>query len=243
MSDADRVNESEETTDKHPLLDSTGKTLNEDVANRKWMYWISFFIIGTVTNLGYVMVGSAAQDLAKEFGKENLMPMFQLCLIICGAGTKFINSKFLMDIPHKYRIYFNVGLQIASYALISFVTIVIFEAGFWLALLASLMHGTTAGLSESTSLAYIRGFPSLLIGAFSSGTGMSGILGTTTLLVFKSFTFFKEHEGYIFVIMSSSIIAYFFSFNFLFRMKAKYPYTEERARSSSLSSMIEDEKS
>ena len=236
-----KVNDSEDTM---PLLKNDGITLNEDVANRKWLYWLCFFIIGTVTNLGYVMVGTAAADLAEIFSKEDLMPMFQLCLIGISAVVKFVNSKFLIGMSHKKRIYFNVCLQIASYALISIVTIIPpYEVGFWLSLVASIMHGTTSGLGESTTLAMIRGFPSILIGAFSSGTGMSGILSTSTLLLFKSITFFEEHEGYIFVIMSSTILAYFFSFVFLFRQKRSLEFEEERerAKSGSVASMIEAE--
>jgi len=42
------------------------------------MFFMSLFVIGLFNNNGYVMVGSASSDLAKSFGKESLMPMFQL---------------------------------------------------------------------------------------------------------------------------------------------------------------------
>jgi hypothetical protein len=114
--------------------------------------------------------------------------------------------------------------MVVTYALTAFVTIYIFPAGFYLSLVASIMHGMTSSLGESTTLAYCKFFPSILIGAFSSGTGMSGILGTSCLLVFKSFSFFAEegHEGYIFVIMSSTIILYYFSFMWLHRQQKKH---------------------
>jgi len=65
------------------------------------------------------------------------------------------------------------------------------ETAFWLILLSSIMHGSSAAFSESTAYGWIKGFPSIMIGAFSSGTGMSGLGGTLSLLFFKSFTFFE----------------------------------------------------
>ena len=42
----------------------------------KVLFFISLFVVGLFNNNGYVMVGSAASDLAKEFDKKSLMPMF-----------------------------------------------------------------------------------------------------------------------------------------------------------------------
>ncbi len=40
------------------------------------LFFLSLFIVGLFNNAGYVMVGSASSDLAKDFDKESLMPMF-----------------------------------------------------------------------------------------------------------------------------------------------------------------------
>lgn len=82
------------------------------------------------------------------------------------------------------------------------------EAAFWLILVSSIMHGSSAAFSESTAYGWIKGFPPRMIGAFSSGTGMSGLGGTFSLLAFKSISFFEENEGYIFLIMGLLIIPY-----------------------------------
>ena len=42
------------------------------------MFWFMFFIVGTVNNLGTVLVNTSAKDLAAEFGKESWMPSFQM---------------------------------------------------------------------------------------------------------------------------------------------------------------------
>jgi len=46
--------------------------------DNKIKVFIAFFVVGLFNNGGYVMVGAAASDLAKEFHHEDLMPMFQL---------------------------------------------------------------------------------------------------------------------------------------------------------------------
>jgi hypothetical protein len=39
-------------------------------------YFIAIFIIGLFNNNGYVLVAGGAANLAEDFSKEKLMPMF-----------------------------------------------------------------------------------------------------------------------------------------------------------------------
>jgi hypothetical protein len=55
----------------------TRGSLNDHVAGHYIQYFYLFCIMGLVNNVGYVMVGTAAHDLAKQFNKKNLMPLFQ----------------------------------------------------------------------------------------------------------------------------------------------------------------------
>jgi hypothetical protein len=41
-------------------------------------YFIALFLIGLFNNNGYVLVAGGAANLAKDFDKINLMPLFQL---------------------------------------------------------------------------------------------------------------------------------------------------------------------
>ncbi len=60
------------------------------------------------------------------------------------------------------------------------------ELFFWLSLVASIMQGSSCALGESTTLGFLKGFPSECVGFFSSGTGFAGIFGTSLLLVLKA---------------------------------------------------------
>ena len=84
-----------------------------------------------------------------------------------------------------------------GYAIIIIVTIFKFEAGFYLALVSSVFHGAASALGESTILGFLKGYPSKLVGAFGSGTGMAGLGGALILLSFKQIHYFEEHEGYV----------------------------------------------
>lgn len=51
---------------------------NDDVTQRTKLYVAAFFTIGLFNNNGYVLVAGGAEELAKDFGKINMMPAFQL---------------------------------------------------------------------------------------------------------------------------------------------------------------------
>jgi hypothetical protein len=101
------------------------------------------------------------------------------------------------------------------------VTIWQFEAAFWLALVAALMHGTSAAFSESTMLGFMKGFPSRLVAPFSAGTGFAGIFGSGILLVLK---IWFERDGYIFAVVSPIIIVYLVCIYWLQRQKDTYRF-------------------
>ena len=90
-----------------------------------------------------------------------------------------------------------IGSMTVGYVIIIVFNIWIIEAGFYFALIASVFHGAATAIGESTMLAFLRGFPSKLVGGFSSGTGMAGIAGTLLFLVFKQIDYLDKHEGFV----------------------------------------------
>lgn len=187
------------------------------------MYYTVFALIGLVTNTGFVMVGSAAEDLAVTFNKETFMPLFQLSEILFASMIQFINSWLLINIKHIHRLTFNAFYMLTAYLLITAVTIWQFEAGFWLALVAALMHGTSAAFSESTVLGFMKSFPSRLVAPFSTGTGFAGIFGSSILLILK---LVFDRDGYIFAIVSPIIIVYLGCIFWLQRQKSRYRFDQ-----------------
>lgn len=115
--------------------------------------------------------------------------------------------------------------MIIAYLLIAAVTIKQFEAGFWISLFCALLHGCSASLGESTLLGLLKGFPSRLVGAFSSGTGFAGVFGAGIFLVLKPFM----SDGYIFLIVTPLVFLYFFNCILAIRKKSALPFVEENS--------------
>lgn len=128
--------------------------------------------------------------MAKAFEYQSLMPMFQLSLILLQSLLKVLNSKFFIRSPYNIRIYINVCVMVVAYSLLAFAVLWDERPGFFVALTASVLHGVVSGFGESTAVAWFKCWPGELIGAFSSGTGMSGLGGTSMLLIFKSIPWF-----------------------------------------------------
>ena len=96
------------------------------------------------------------------------------------------------------------------------------------------MMGLSTAIGETTTLAWIKGFPGQLVGAWSSGTGLSGVGGTLAILLLKAIPFFDDNMGFvsitnlqIFLVMSLFLVLYSFAFLWLYRQKSKYPFIPE----------------
>lgn len=211
-----------------------GKTLNQDVDNHIIIYFYLFAVLGLVNNAGYVMVGTAAHDLSIEFDKANWMPSFGLSEIVFGSLVRFVNSKYLINIKHSYRLIANSIVMIVAYLLLAAITIKPIAASFYIALLCALLHGMTSSFGESTILGFLKGFPSKLVGRFSSGTGMAGVFGSGIFLVLQPFM----SNGFIFLIATPMVLIYLLNVIIISRKKATLPFvgedaprTQERQRS------------
>lgn len=97
-------------------------------------------------------------------------------------------------------------------------------ASFYVSLIASVILGTVSALGESTVLGFCKGFPSTIVGNFSSGTGFAGVFGSGAILVLQSAGI---SNGNIFFIIAPTVIPYFLSFWWINTMKAKYPYVPD----------------
>ena len=94
-----------------------------------------------------------------------------------------------------------------AYTLISSAILWKFEARFYASLIASVMMGVSTAIGETTTVAWIWGFPSELVGAWSMGTGLAGLGGIITILTLRTIPFFDQKHrickislNYIFLI-------------------------------------------
>ena len=76
------------------------ETLNKNVSDNFWMYFLLIWSICMINDAGSVMVMAIAHDLAADFGKVHLMPLFQIfehsfCILIW-----FANSRYFIKLKH-----------------------------------------------------------------------------------------------------------------------------------------------
>ena len=194
-------------------------------ARFKYCFWFLFFFMGLINNIGTVLILSGAQRLSKEMGMNSLMGLYPIATIICSSAARLFNSKFLINISHKKRIIFLSFYLFTAYIAL-FVILRLFKGttehqtlGFCLTLIPSFIIGTGYAFGESTILGYLKAFPKDLVGGWSSGTGLSGLIGACLNLVCKSVNIDLQ---YLYIGTSPAPLFYFVLFIIVENLKKDY---------------------
>ncbi|XP_005106996.1 battenin [Aplysia californica] len=140
--------------------------------------WLGLFLMGAINNLPYVVVNSAASTIADSFNEKNLVGVVFGANVALSVLVKGLNTFVLLNVSYALRYIVNgcvmlVGLFGIAYA---------FNFGFAIACIAVL--GSSAAFGENVTLGFLSWFPSSLVSAWSSGTGMAGVLGSTLFIIF-----------------------------------------------------------
>ena len=194
-------------------------------AKFKYGFWFLFFFMGLINNIGTVLILSGAQRLSREMGMNSLMGLYPIATIICSSAARLFNSKFLINISHKKRIIFLSFYLFTAYIAL-FVILRLFKGttehqtlGFCLTLIPSFIIGTGYAFGESTILGYLKAFPKDLVGGWSSGTGLSGLIGACLNLVCKSVNIDLQ---YLYIGTSPAPLFYFVLFIIVENLKKDY---------------------
>ncbi|KAL3843047.1 hypothetical protein ACJMK2_021004 [Sinanodonta woodiana] len=139
--------------------------------------WIGLFILGAINNLPYVIVTSAAKTIADRFNENNLVGLVFGANVALNVVVKVANT-CLLKTSYSARYVANsclmlIGLFGVAYAFT-----------FWFALLCIVFVGASSAFGENVALGYLKHFPSKLVNAWSSGTGMAGLLGSGIYIIF-----------------------------------------------------------
>lgn len=167
------------------MKDQTNQAVAQDVKNHFWKYFLPLLFVGLINNNGYVLVGTKAQELAKEFGQANFMAAFQFFLIFFNLFIRVFNMKFFIKLKHTTRIIINTGVLMAAYTIIAVASNYHTFTAFVFALIASALMGGGSCFGESTVLGYLKGYPSEVVLGWSSGTGFAGVFGAGISILIK----------------------------------------------------------
>lgn len=106
-----------------------------------WKYFWVLFVIGLVNNLGYVMIGVGAQDIAIHFDQENLMPLFQFTLVCFNLVVLIVNFRYLVSMNTMIRVSIIAISMGLSFVVMSICSVADGSWGFPIALMATLIMG------------------------------------------------------------------------------------------------------
>jgi hypothetical protein len=99
---------------------------------------------------------------------------------------RIINSKYLIKISHKKRIFAVLTISSIGFTVIAVSNMATSSWGFYTALLGSSLCGSMAALGEAVNIGFLKVFPSETISGWASGTGMAGIFGSLLFIVLNS---------------------------------------------------------
>eukprot|EP01137_Pigoraptor_chileana_P016611 Opistho-2@73630 len=144
-----------------------------------WRNWVGLFILGTVNNIAYVIVNSAAESVSESFNAKNLLGFIPWANVAFGFLSRSLNTLFLQNSRYSLRMIGN------SIAMAAGLLGLAFAPNFPFALAAVALVGMACSFGESVVLGYLKLFPPELVNGWSSGTGMAGVGGAGLYLAYN----------------------------------------------------------
>jgi hypothetical protein len=129
----------------------------------------------------------------------------------------FLNALWLVKYSPKTRIWFNSAALLICYVLI---TIGCFY-DFKLVIVGAFFAGVGSAWGQVIHYGFIRRFPSEFVGPFSSGTGISGILGSFIYLILNNY---QVENFIIFAILIPIVFIYLINFLKLHSLAESHNY-------------------
>uniref|UniRef100_A0A7S3G326 Battenin n=1 Tax=Palpitomonas bilix TaxID=652834 RepID=A0A7S3G326_9EUKA len=173
----------------------------------KWPEFIAFFILGTINNLAYVVVGSASRSLADMFNMASYLGVITWANVLLGLIVRSANTWLLAKTSYYLRMSMATAAAVLGLLGVAFSVYV----DFWFMIASVVVLGASSSFGESVLLGYTRSSDAeASIGGWSSGTGMAGVLGTSLYLLFASG--FGLSNEVIFLILEAFVVVYFVTF-------------------------------
>ena len=142
-----------------------------------------FFFIGILNHLGTILVMTGGRLLTIELNMKPYVTIYTSVATIFSIITRMVNSKLCLKVSYKKRVLMICFWMMCGY-LSMFCVLTLHETYlnqynllcFILSFVPCFFLGSSYAFGESAMIAYLRLFPKTLIGGWSSGTGLSGII-------------------------------------------------------------------
>ncbi|KAK7098595.1 hypothetical protein V1264_002852 [Littorina saxatilis] len=199
--------------------------------------------MGAINNLPYVIVNSASNTLADSFGQKNLVGLVFGANVALSVFVKGLNTFFLLSVPFAVRYVVNGCLMLLGLFGVAYA----FNFGF--ALACVVVVGSTAAFGENVSLGMLSRFPSHMINAWSSGTGMAGLLGGSIYVLFGCTVGNGQDKRekmhnltkYAFLMTTSVVLIYWLAFFVVLRLPREEPAVDVQDDHKHPSSSVNDD--
>ena len=113
------------------------------------------------------------------------MGIFSFSMVFIAMLLRVVNSRYLMKIKHQYKIWCAIVFSVLS---IGFLILSKQIQLFGFTIVSCLLVGFSISLGDCTIIGFMKCFPAIIFSGYSSGTGMSGVVGATFYLVLKFFS-------------------------------------------------------
>lgn len=170
------------------------------------------FTLGVLNNITYAIVVGSSQNMAKEFGTEDLMALFSTVTMSSCLCATLLNSSLCLKLTLNVRVRILLFFSAAAYVVLSIATCMSGVKGFLTALFGCVLVGTAQVIGELGNLAFFKLFPPSVLGAWGAGTGIAGVSGTGLYLLLRAKDISNSH---IFVMLLPTTFFYYVAFQYL----------------------------
>ena len=168
---------------KYLLIMKDTSKISQDQKLLYFKLYLIFFLLGLICNLGSTLVLNGARLLAREFNMSKYMTIYSSMATLFSLFTRILNSRLCLKIAYKKRIiiisiWIIIG-YLSMYYILSLSKIVQDENKpilFIFSFIPCFFLGGSYAFGETAIISYLKMFPKELIGGWSSGTGLSGII-------------------------------------------------------------------
>lgn len=201
--------------------------ITEEKTNIRIIDRVALFLLGMINGCPYMIGMASAQRIARNYAKPQYLGLVTGFNTASGVFGRFLNT-WLTSFNFPYEIRFLIN----SAAMVIGLVGCAFSISFWITLCCVFFLGFTSGFGGAFFLSYIpyrRKNP--LLKAYSSGTGMSGIIGAgySVLCSYLKFDYFWS-----FIAVAPIVIVYIILFFVIVKKSPDEP--PERSATESLAS-------
>lgn len=144
--------------------------------NTKTAVFISFWLLGLVNNVLYVIILSAAQDLVGNVPKGVVL----LADVLPSFATKLVGPYFIHEVPYATRVPILAALSTVGMLLISITPT---DASVAVKLVGVVLASLSSGGGEMSFLSLTHYYGPSSLAAWGSGTGAAGLVGAGLYVV------------------------------------------------------------